>query len=225
RPTAPKQHVGRISPARAACSRTSAPRAPSLPSQPSFALPPAGEPVVRGPGPRRSTGGGYPTDVLLGGGGPDVPKGGGYAKLGKPYEIRGVWYTPRENPHYDATGIASFYAGDFHNKKTANGEWFDMNALTAAHKTLPLPSYVIVENLNNGRRLKVRVNDRGPFVDGRIIDLSKRVAELLGMARAGLARVRVTFAGPAPVNGSDVEERAYLARQPWARRLLADARR
>ncbi|MEO1265928.1 MAG: septal ring lytic transglycosylase RlpA family protein [Pseudomonadota bacterium] len=161
----------------------------------------------------------FPTDELLAAPGPRIPKGGGHAKVGRPYEVRGRWYTPRPDPDYDQVGIASFYAGDFHNKKTANGEWFDMNALTAAHKTLPLPSYVIVENLQNGRRLKVRVNDRGPFVDGRIIDLSRRVAQLLGMEQQGLARVRVTYAGKAPLNGSDATERAYLAKQSWARRI------
>jgi rare lipoprotein A len=123
----------------------------------------------------------------------------GYAKIGRPYQVAGRWYTPREDPNYDAVGIASFYAHDFHGKATANGEVFDMMSISAAHKTLPLPSYVMVENLENGRQLKVRVNDRGPFVAGRIIDLSKRSAQLLGFEGQGLAKVRVRYLGPAPL--------------------------
>ena len=140
----------------------------------------------------------------------------GYRKVGKPYQIKGIWYTPRVDPNYNATGIASFYAHDFHDKPTANGETFDMHALTAAHKTLPLPSYVIVQNLENGRRVKVRVNDRGPFVAGRIIDLSKRAAQVLGFKRQGLAKVRVTYAGPAPLDDRGEAELAFLRRQPWS---------
>lgn len=150
---------------------------------------------------------------------PRVRRTRGYYKVGRPYQIKGKWYTPREDPTYDRTGIASFYAGDFHNKLTANGETFDMTSLTAAHKTLPMPSYVIVENLENGRKLKVRVNDRGPFVDGRIIDLSRRSAKLLGFKRQGLARVRVRYVGPAPLDGSTDAEFAFLQRQGWARRM------
>ncbi len=116
---------------------------------------------------------------------------GGVYKIGKPYQVAGVWYYPREDYDYDESGIASWYGPDFHGKLTANGEMFDQNTVTAAHKTLPLPSIVRVTNLENGRSLIVRVNDRGPFVNGRIIDLSRRSAQLLGMENRGTARVRV----------------------------------
>lgn len=129
-----------------------------------------------------------------------LPSGQGRYKVGAPYQVRGVWYTPQEDPDYDETGIASWYGDAFHAKATANGETFDMNTLTAAHKTLPLPSIVEVTNLENGRRLQVRVNDRGPFVDGRIIDLSRAAAEELDMRRAGIARVRVRYVGRAPLD-------------------------
>lgn len=112
-------------------------------------------------------------------------------KVGKPYQVAGVWYYPREDFDYDETGIASWYGPNFHAKMTANGETFDQNAVTAAHKTLPMPSVVRVTNLENGRSLVVRVNDRGPFVNGRIIDLSRRSAQLLGLEGAGTAKVRV----------------------------------
>lgn len=115
----------------------------------------------------------------------------GIYKVGKPYEVKGVWYYPHVDYNYDKTGIASWYGPNFHAKRTANGEIFDMNALTAAHKTLPLPSIVRVINLRNGRALKLRVNDRGPFVNGRIIDVSRRAAQLLGFAAQGTAPVRV----------------------------------
>ena len=104
---------------------------------------------------------------------------------------RGVWYYPREEPDYDATGIASWYGADFHGKATANGEIYDMNSLTAAHKTLPMPSSVRITNLENGRSMVLRVNDRGPFVHGRIIDVSRRAAQLLGFHKSGTAKVRV----------------------------------
>lgn len=116
----------------------------------------------------------------------------------KPYQVRGVWYTPRYDPDYDQKGVASWYGEQFHNRSTANGETFDMDLPSAAHKTLPLPCIVEVTDLDTGRKIRVRVNDRGPFVDGRIIDLSKAAAEQLGMARRGVARVRVRYLGPAP---------------------------
>lgn len=112
-------------------------------------------------------------------------------KVGKAYQVNGVWYYPQEDWDYDETGIASWYGPDFHGKLTANGEVFDQMAITAAHKTLPMPSMVRVTNLDNGRSLVVRVNDRGPFVNGRIIDLSKRSAQLLGIEGRGTAKVRV----------------------------------
>jgi rare lipoprotein A len=115
----------------------------------------------------------------------------------KPYQIRGTWYYPKADPDYDERGVGSWYGEQFHNRRTANGEIFDMDVPSAAHKTLPLPSIVEVTNLDNGRKLRVRVNDRGPFVDGRIIDLSKAAAEQLGYGRAGVARVRVRYVGPA----------------------------
>ncbi|MSO92708.1 MAG: septal ring lytic transglycosylase RlpA family protein [Rhodospirillales bacterium] len=115
----------------------------------------------------------------------------GLYKVGQPYQVDGVWYYPAEDFDYDETGIASWYGSDFHGKATANGEVYDMNALTAAHKALPMPSFVRVTNLDNGRSIVLRVNDRGPFVRGRIIDVSRRGSQLLGFEQAGTARVRV----------------------------------
>lgn len=119
-----------------------------------------------------------------------VAKPGNY-KVGKPYQIEGVWYYPAEDYSYAETGIASWYGPDFHGKYTANGETYDMNDLTAAHRTLPMPSLVRVTNLDNGRSIVIRVNDRGPFARGRIIDVSRRSAQLLGFENVGTAKVRV----------------------------------
>lgn len=116
---------------------------------------------------------------------------GGYYKVGNPYQIKGQWYYPKEDYSYDESGIASWYGDDFHEQKTANGEIYNKNELTAAHKTLPLPSLARVTNLENGRSIVVRVNDRGPFSGARIIDVSQRAAQLLGFDRAGTAKVRV----------------------------------
>jgi len=116
---------------------------------------------------------------------------GGRYKVGKPYQIKGVWYYPAEDYDYVETGIASWYGPKFDRRPTANGETFDMNKVSAAHRTLPLPSMVRVTNLDNGRSLIVRVNDRGPFAHGRIIDMSRKGAQLLGFIRQGTARVRV----------------------------------
>ena len=123
-----------------------------------------------------------------------VPAGDGKGvyKIGKPYQVKGRWYYPAEDHGYSKTGIASWYGDQFHGRSTANGEVFDMNEMTAAHKTLPLPSAVRVTNLENGRSIVLRVNDRGPFVDGRIIDVSRRGAQLLGFQNKGTARVRVS---------------------------------
>ena len=132
-------------------------------------------------------------------------------KVGKPYQINGVWYVPREQPDYDQVGVASWYGEAFHNKTTAIGEPFDMYAVTAAHTTLPLPSIVEVTNLENGRRLRVRVNDRGPFVGNRIIDLSREGARQLGYEQRGLARVRVRYVGPAPLGGREAGVRVASA--------------
>lgn len=122
-------------------------------------------------------------------------------KIGKPYVVFGKTYVPADDRSYDASGIASWYGPTFHGLSTANGERYDQDGLTAAHKTLPMPSFVEVANLDNGRVLTVRVNDRGPFVDGRIIDLSRKSAQLLGVDRPGTARVRVrrVFPGEAAV--------------------------
>lgn len=117
--------------------------------------------------------------------------GQGYYKVGQPYQISDSWYYPREDYSYDETGIASWYGQDFHNHTTANGEIFNKNELTAAHKTLPLPTLARVTNLDNGRSIVVRINDRGPFSGTRLIDLSQRAAQLLGFENQGTAKVRV----------------------------------
>jgi len=131
------------------------------------------------------------------------PKGGGVYHVGSPYVVAGRVYVPQDNPHYRADGVASWYGSDFHGRSTANGEIFDAEGITAAHPTLPLPSYVRVSNLSNGRSLVVRVNDRGPYAGNRIIDVSKRAAYLLGFTVSGTAWVRVEYVGPAPIEGSD----------------------
>ncbi len=128
----------------------------------------------------------------------------------KPYEIKGVWYYPKADPDYDEKGIGSWYGEQFHNRRTANGEIFDMDMPSAAHKTLPLPSIVEVTNLDNGRKMQVRVNDRGPFVGDRVIDLSKAAAEQLGYGRAGIAHVRVRYIGPAG-KATPFEQRRQVA--------------
>lgn len=125
-----------------------------------------------------------------------VPSGeGGRYKVGSPYEVAGIWYYPQEDPLYDETGIASWYGKEFAGRKTANGEIFNPSEVSAAHKTLPMPTNVRVTNLENGRSVVVRVNDRGPFKPGRIIDMSEKGAELLGFKSAGVAKVRVEFLG------------------------------
>lgn len=149
--------------------------------------------------------------------GQSIPKGGGAYKLGTPYKVSGRWYVPREEPDYDRTGTASWYGADFHGRKTANGEIFDMGALTAAHPTLPIPSYVYVTYLETGRTVLVRVNDRGPYAHDRIIDLSRQTARVLGLEGRGVGQVRVQYAGRAPLNGDDQRERQFLAAQPWSR--------
>jgi rare lipoprotein A len=112
-------------------------------------------------------------------------------KVGNPYQVNGVWYYPAVDYNYDQTGIASWYGPGFVGQATANGEEYDQDALTAAHKTLPMPTLVRVTNLENGRQIQIRINDRGPFVNDRIIDLSRRGAQLLGMINNGTAKVRV----------------------------------
>ncbi|MCB1475375.1 MAG: septal ring lytic transglycosylase RlpA family protein [Rhodobiaceae bacterium] len=132
-----------------------------------------------------------------------IPKGGGSYKVGNPYTVAGTTYTPREQPNLDKVGIASWYGDDFHGRLTANGEVYDMNSFSAAHPTLPLPSYVRVTNLENRRSVVVRVNDRGPYAHDRVIDLSKRAANVLDFHNQGLAQVRVQYVGPAPLEGDD----------------------
>ncbi len=122
-------------------------------------------------------------------GGADAPEP--RYKVGDPYSVSGVWYYPERDLEYDETGIASWYADPFTGRPTANGEIFDPTRVSAAHKTLPLPSVVRVTNLENGRSIAVRVNDRGPFVAGRIIDLSEEAARVLGFKNNGIAKVRV----------------------------------
>lgn len=119
-------------------------------------------------------------------------------RVGAPYQVNGRWYAPAAEPGYAETGKASWYGDDFHGKPTANGEKFDKTALTAAHPTLPIPSLVQVTNLENGREVIVRVNDRGPFVQGRLIDVSHAAADVLGFTANGSARVHVRYLGPAP---------------------------
>src|SRR3984957_12704831 len=135
--------------------------------------------------------------------GDPVPKGGGTYRIGKPYTVGGQVYVPEEDVNYRAEGTASWYGDDFHGRQTANGEVFDMDALTAAHPTLPMPCYARVTNLSNGKSLIVRVNDRGPYHGNRLIDVSNKAAELLEFKGNGVAHVRVEYVGRAPLEGSD----------------------
>jgi rare lipoprotein A len=143
---------------------------------------------------------------------PSAPPG---VKVGNPYQIAGKWYTPEIDTDYNQVGIASWYGPDFHKKQTANGEIFDMNVLSAAHTTLPMPSFVRVTNLENNRSLILRINDRGPFVGNRIIDVSRRGAQLLGFEKRGTTRVRVeAVAGPdAPIQVAKLDLPPPLEKQ------------
>ncbi|WP_063194511.1 septal ring lytic transglycosylase RlpA family protein [Bradyrhizobium sp. AT1] len=141
--------------------------------------------------------------------GEPVPKGGGTYRVGKPYVVAGRTYVPEEDVNYRAEGMASWYGDDFHGRLTANGEVFDMTSLTAAHPTLPMPSYARVTNVSNGKSLIVRVNDRGPYHGNRLIDVSNKAAELLEFKGNGVAKVRVEYVGRAPLEGSD--DRQLLA--------------
>src|SRR6476660_9645352 len=141
--------------------------------------------------------------------GDPVPKGGGTYRVGKPYTVAGRVYVPEEDTDYRAEGMASWYGDDFHGRLTANGEVFDMSSLTAAHPTLPMPSYARVTNMLNGKSLIVRVNDRGPYHGNRLIDVSNKAAELLEFKANGVARVRVEYVGRAPLEGTD--DRQLLA--------------
>jgi rare lipoprotein A len=126
---------------------------------------------------------------------PYPPSGGVPHGAGRPYQVNGVWYVPRQDPGYAAVGRASWYGARYHGRRTASGQVFDMHAFTAAHPTLPFGTRVRVTNLENGRSVIVVINDRGPFVRGRIIDLSRRAARSLGFVRKGTASVRVEVAG------------------------------
>ena len=132
-----------------------------------------------------------------------LQRGGGRDQVGKPYKVRGKWYYPKEDKNYSKVGSASWYGDAFHGRLTANGEIYDMTHLTAAHPTMPLPSYARVTNTKNGSSIIVRVNDRGPYASGRIIDLSKRAAELLDYTHHGTAKVKVEYVGRAPLHGHD----------------------
>src|ERR1035437_8651475 len=135
--------------------------------------------------------------------GQPVPKGGGVYRVGKPYLVGGREYVPQEDVNYSAVGLASWYGDDFHGRYTANGEIFDMASISAAHPTMPLPSYARITNLANHRSIIVRVNDRGPYAAGRVMDVSARAAEMLDFKRMGTASVKVDYIGPAGLDGSD----------------------
>lgn len=138
------------------------------------------------------------------GDGRPVPKGGGRFMVGQPYEVKGQTYVPKEDPNYNRSGLASWYGSAFHGRLTANGEVYDSDHLSAAHPTFPLPSYARVTNLDNGTSVIVRVNDRGPYHPGRIIDVSDKTAEMLDMKRIGTAKVNVQYVGRARMDGKDM---------------------
>src|SRR5260370_4945295 len=141
-------------------------------------------------------------------------------KVGAAYRINGVWYHPRVDYDYDETGLASWYGEAFDGQATANGEIYDLNQLSAAHKTLPLPSVVEVSNLRNGRSLRLRVNDRGPYVEGRIIDVSRRASQLLGFETAGTTPVHVRI-----LKDESIQVAQAAMRGETGRVLLAEAPR
>jgi rare lipoprotein A (peptidoglycan hydrolase) len=149
--------------------------------------------------------------MLVGSAGARTP----HYKIGSPYQIGGKWYYPKDEPNYDRIVWASWYGGSFHKGPTANGETYDMWSLTAAHPTLPLPSYAYVTNIANGRKLLLRINNRGPFVGNRQLDLSVRAAKLLGTYDRGVAKVRLQYVGRAPLDKDDWRERQFLVAQSW----------
>lgn len=152
------------------------------------------------------------------------PKGGGRYMVGKPYTVAGKVYEPIENPlGYAAAGSASWYGNDFHGRQTANGEIFSANAISCASPVLPLPSYVRVTNTDNGRSIICRVNDRGPYMHGRVMDLSYRTAAILGYADRGIGNIAVEYVGPAPLHGDDT--RTLLASVATPTRLDEEATR
>ena len=135
--------------------------------------------------------------------GEPVPRGGGQYLVGRPYTIAGKRYVPNPQPREAQIGMASYYGGAFHGRRTANGEVYDMNSVTAAHPTMPLPSYARVTNTRNGRSIIVRVNDRGPYHSGRVMDVSSKVAEALAFKAMGTAQIKVEYIGKAGLQGSD----------------------
>jgi rare lipoprotein A len=163
------------------------------------------------------------------GDGEAVPHGGGKYLVGHPYMVAGRMYYPSERKHYTAVGYASWYGDAFHGRRTANGEIFDRNSISAAHPTMPLPSYARVTNLRNHYSMIVRVNDRGPFAPGRIMDVSRRVADLLDFRRTGTTMVKVEYVGRASLEGSNDEKLATTLRMddrsapPGPPSMLADA--
>lgn len=142
-----------------------------------------------------------------------IPHGGGVYKTGNTYTVAGHTYYPMQGKHYSSVGMASWYGDAFHGRRTANGEIYDRNSISAAHPTMPLPSYARVTNLRNHYSIIVRVNDRGPFAPGRIMDVSKRVAELLDFRRSGTTKVKVDYVGQASLAGSDDEKLMATLRQ------------
>lgn len=159
--------------------------------------------------------------------GEPVPKGGGRYRVGKPYTVAGRVYVPEEDANYKAEGYASFYGDDFHGRYTANGEIFDKESISAAHPTMPLPSYARVTNLRNKKSIIVRVNDRGPYVGNRVIDLSVRTAKLLDFYGQGVTKVKVEYVGRAPLAGSDDRKLVATLRdgnQPAAKVQVASSK-
>jgi rare lipoprotein A len=141
--------------------------------------------------------------------GEEIPKGGGTHLVGRPYVVAGRTYVPHEVTRYSVVGLASWYGSAFHGRLTANGEVFDRYSISAAHKTLPLPSYARVTNIRNGRSIIVRVNDRGPYHSNRVMDVSERVAEVLDFKRFGTTEIKLDYVRAASIAGSD--DRKLLA--------------
>ncbi len=156
------------------------------------------------------------------GAGANLPTPTPHYKLGKPYKVAGIWYYPKDEPNYERQGVASWYGPKFHGRLTANGELFDMNRLSAAHPSLPLPSLVEVTNMDNGKSVVVRVNDRGPFAHGRLIDLSRAAAEELGYRDKGLANVKVRYLSKA--NLADAIVSLNAPENPRSGRLMATSK-
>jgi rare lipoprotein A len=150
-----------------------------------------------------------------------APKGGGNYMVGKPYKIAGKTYYPSEQA-YSAVGMASWYGSDFHGRRTANGEVFDRTSISAAHPTMPLPSYARVTNLKNDRSIIVRVNDRGPYHGGRVMDVSQRTAEALDFKSAGTAKVKVEWVARANMGGDDDAMLLATLRESEPARLEGD---